>query len=68
MLSEYRYDGHQHRFEVRRGLEGDIPTLIRHRELMWREIGKYTESEIGQSQAMYGKWLKSGMDSGLKGP
>ncbi|HUR26371.1 MAG TPA: GNAT family N-acetyltransferase [Candidatus Thermoplasmatota archaeon] len=49
---------------LRRATTKDLPTLVRHRDAMWIEMGRVAPTENDPTSKAYGKWLLARMKLG----
>ena len=49
---------------LRRATLDDVPLLVRHRRLMWADIGGYAEAQLDAADAPYRRWLRARLRSG----
>lgn len=49
---------------LRKATRKDVPTLVRHRDAMWVEMGRVAPGEHDPTSAAYGKWLLARMKRG----
>ena len=49
---------------LRKATPKDLPTLVRHRDAMWREMGRVAPGERDPTSAAYRKWLLDRMKRG----
>lgn len=42
----------------------DVPTLVLHRRLMWRDMGTFPEEALAPADAPYRRWLRARLRSG----
>jgi GNAT superfamily N-acetyltransferase len=49
-------------FRLRRATIDDLPLLIRHRHMMWSDVGNRTEKEITLHDRRYRKWAREQME------
>lgn len=48
----------------RRATLDDLPTLVLHRRLMWRDMGTFPEEALDAADAPYRRWLRARLRSG----
>jgi GNAT superfamily N-acetyltransferase len=51
-------------WSLRRATEADLPTLVRHRDAMWAEMGRVAPGEADPTSQAYGDWLAARMARG----
>jgi GNAT superfamily N-acetyltransferase len=51
-------------WKLRRATEGDLLTLVRHRDAMWMEMGRVAPGEPDPTSRAYGEWLAERMRRG----
>lgn len=49
---------------LREATEADLPTLVRHRDAMWAEMGRVAPGEADPTSKAYGEWLAARMQAG----
>ncbi len=51
-------------FTVRKATVKDLPTLVRQRRAMWRDLGAREQGELDRADKVYARWARSRMKSG----
>jgi GNAT superfamily N-acetyltransferase len=51
-------------WSLRVATEADLPTLVRHRDAMWVEMGRLAPGEADPTSKAYGEWLGARMERG----
>ena len=51
-------------WRLREATAADLPTLVRHRDAMWTEMGRVAPGEPDPTSGAYGKWLEERMRRG----
>lgn len=49
---------------LRRATLDDVPLLVLHRRLMWRDMGTFPEETLAPADAPYRRWLRARLKSG----
>jgi GNAT superfamily N-acetyltransferase len=49
---------------LRRARLSDLETLVRHRRLMWRDIGGYTAADLAAADPVFRRWARTRLRSG----
>jgi GNAT superfamily N-acetyltransferase len=49
---------------LRKATAADLPTLVRHRDTMWQEMGRVAPGESDPTSPAYGEWLLERMKRG----
>lgn len=51
-------------WRLREATDADLPTLVRHRDAMWVEMGRVAPGEADPTSRAYGEWLAARMRNG----